>query len=81
MRKLLAVAGLMVFILGGLGLVGGRILIEQRYEHAGLTFWGGAGMILIGAMIRSAARNKTCSYCQARVDAQVERCDRCGSEF
>jgi ribosomal protein L40E len=81
MRKLLGVLGIAIIILGVLGVFGGRVLVEWRYEGGGIVFWAGFVMVLIGWIVSSKARNKTCSSCQARVPAATHSCERCGATF
>jgi hypothetical protein len=81
MRRLLRTFGMAVFVLGIFGVFGGRLLVDNQREIGGILFWAGLGAVVIGWVISSAARNKTCASCQARVPVATQRCERCGTVF
>lgn len=81
MRKLVGILGFLIFILGAIGVFGGRVLADRQHEAGGILFWAGLVAVLIGWIVSSKARNKTCSSCQARVPAATHSCERCGATF
>jgi hypothetical protein len=81
MRKLPGVLGIAILIFGVLAVFGGRVLVEWRHEAGGILFWAGLVMTLAGWITFSMARNKTCSYCQARIKAEAHQCERCSTIF
>jgi hypothetical protein len=78
MRKFSGILGVVIFILGVIGVFGVRLLVDRQFEGGTIVFWGSLVLVLAGWVISSTARNKTCSHCQARVEAEAGRCERCG---
>jgi hypothetical protein len=81
MRKFLGLLGVAVFVLGVLGVLGGRLMVESRDDGGGVVFWSGIAMVLVGSTILTTSRHKTCPSCKARAKAEALRCDACGNTF
>jgi hypothetical protein len=79
MRSFIGLLGIVVFILGVAGVLGGRIMVDRRDDAGGIVFWAGVAMVVMGPTISSAARHKTCSHCKMRVKAEATRCEVCGN--
>ncbi len=78
MRKFSGILGIVIFSLGVIGVLGSRLLAHGQYEGGAIVLWGSLGMVLTGWALSSTARDKTCSHCQARVEAKADRCASCG---
>jgi hypothetical protein len=81
MRSFLRLFGVVIFILGILGVFGSRLMTDQQHETGVIMLWGGLATAMVGWVVSSTARNKTCANCQARVEAEANHCARCGNAF
>jgi hypothetical protein len=79
MRMLFRVLGLMMFAVGLLGVLAGSLLVVTAHRGAGILFWIGIAMVLMGWMISSRASNERCSNCLEPVNVTCIRCPHCGS--